>query len=66
MGQTPESSPAKRRQRFPKRPIERPGQNGFNYRPQYGLVLVCDDEAHQQRLYGRLAKQGLRPKVVCV
>ena len=43
-----------------------PGPNGFKYRPQYGLILVCEDEAKQQRLYARLRKLGLTPKVVCV
>lgn len=59
MAQTPESRPAKKAGL-------RPGENGFKYRPQYGLVVVCKDEAHQQRLYARLTKQGLAPKVVCV
>jgi len=66
MGKSIDTLAAKRRQRFPRAPIERPGQNGFAYRPQFGLVVVCDDEAHQQRLYARLVKQGMRPKVVCV
>lgn len=48
------------------KPASRPGENGFKYRPQYGLVVVCETESKQQRLYGLLVKQGLRPKVVCV
>lgn len=48
------------------KPASRPGENGFKYRPQYGLVVICETEAHQQRIYGRLLKQGLKPKVVCV
>lgn len=44
----------------------RPGENGFKYRQQYGLVIVCKTEADQQRLYGRLVKAGYKPKVVCV
>ncbi len=44
----------------------RPGENGFKYRQQFGLVIVCKTEADQQRLYGRLLKQGYVPKVVCV
>ncbi|MDR3015171.1 MAG: hypothetical protein LBV56_07000 [Delftia acidovorans] len=44
----------------------RPGENGFTYKPKFGLVLVCDDEAAQQRLYLELKKQGLKAKVVCV
>lgn len=48
------------------KPLQRPGENGFNYRQKYGLVVTCRDEAHQQLLYARLVRQGLAPKVVCV
>lgn len=58
MGKTPVSPRQK--------PAQRPGENGFKYRQQFGLVVTCQDEAHQQRLYGRLVKMGLAPKVVCV
>lgn len=47
-------------------PAKRPGENGFRYQPKYGLVIVCRDEAHQQQLYSRLTKQGLKTKVVCI
>lgn len=45
---------------------KRPGENGFKYRPQFGLVIACKDEPEQQRIYARLTKQGLKLKVVCV
>ncbi|MDO8771906.1 MAG: hypothetical protein Q7K57_24975 [Burkholderiaceae bacterium] len=44
----------------------RPGENGFTYRQQYGLVITARDEAHQRSLYNKLTKQGLKVKVVCV
>lgn len=44
----------------------RPGENGFKYRQQFGLVIVCKTEADQQRLFAKLCKQGYVPKVVCV
>lgn len=44
----------------------RPGENGFAYRQQYGLVITARDETHQCTLYSRLTKQGLKVKVVCV
>lgn len=51
----------------PARPTTpRAGENGFKYRQQFGLVVTCTDEAHQQRLHARLTKMGLAPKVVCV
>ena len=53
---TPKKAPAQRRQ----------GENGFNYKPRYGLVVPCKDEAEQQRRFTRLSKLGLAPKVVCV
>lgn len=48
------------------KPALRPGQNGFKYQPQFGLVVVCKTETQQQQLYARLQKQGLKLKVVCV
>ena len=45
---------------------QRSGENGFKYRPKYGLVVVCTDEAHQQTLFKKLTKMGLKLKVVCV
>lgn len=45
---------------------QRPGENGFKYRPQFGLVIACKDESEQQKIYVRLTKQGLKLKVVCV
>ena len=47
-------------------PVQRPGENGFKYQPKYGLVVVCKDEAHQQTLFNKLTRQGLKLKVVCV
>ncbi|MDR6767467.1 hypothetical protein J2W88_002748 [Acidovorax delafieldii] len=44
----------------------RQGENGFNYKPQFGLVVPCKDEAEQQRRFARLVKLGMAPKVVCV
>jgi hypothetical protein len=44
----------------------RPGENGFKYRPQYGLIVLCKDETDQRRRYARLVKMGMKPKVVCV
>lgn len=44
----------------------RPGENGFKYRQQFGLVIVCKDEQEQQQRFALLKAQGLTPKVVCV
>ena len=50
----------------PPQTARRQGENGFKYKPQFGLVVPCKDEAVQQRRYTRLVKLGMTPKVVCV
>nr|WP_314710666.1 hypothetical protein [uncultured Comamonas sp.] len=51
---------------IPTLPPKRLGKNGFKYKPKYGLVLVCKDEADQQRQFAKLCKLGYSLKVVCV
>lgn len=43
-----------------------PGVNGYKYREQFGVVVVCKDAAHQERLYAELQAAGHKVKVVCV
>ena len=38
----------------------------FTYRPQFGLVVVCETESEQKKLYERLTSTGLKVKVVTV
>ncbi len=38
----------------------------FNYRQQYGLIVVCADEADQRRKFEQLKKRGLTVRVVTV
>ncbi len=38
----------------------------FNYQQQYGVIVICKDEADQKAVYERLAAQGLTLKIVCV
>ncbi|MBB2778322.1 UNVERIFIED_ORG: hypothetical protein HNP28_003669 [Comamonas terrigena] len=47
-------------------PERRPGENGYKYRQQFGLVIICKDETDQQKTFAKLVKQGYSPKVVCV
>lgn len=42
------------------------GPNGFRYRQQYGVVVLCDSERHQQRVYNVLTRRGHRCRVVTV
>ena len=44
----------------------RPGENGFKYKQQYGLIVVCKDEAEQQQRFAQLKALGIKAKVVCV
>lgn len=43
-----------------------PGRNGFAYKPQYGVIIVCPDEPGQQTAYQRLKALGYKVRVVCV
>lgn len=36
----------------------------FRYREQYGVIVVCESEEHQERVYNELAAQGLTVRVV--
>ena len=41
-----------------------PGKNGFNYKPQFAVIVICDDERHQAAIYEQLRDNGLKCKVV--
>lgn len=43
-----------------------PGRNGYTYREQFAVVVVCKDATHQERLYTELKAAGHKVKVVCV
>ncbi|MCM2494530.1 hypothetical protein [Burkholderia glumae] len=45
---------------------KQPGRNGYKYKPQFGIVVTCRDEADQQLTYKALRKLGYKLKVVCV
>lgn len=38
----------------------------FAYKPKFGLIVVCKDEADQARKYETLRKRGLKLRVVVV
>jgi hypothetical protein len=38
----------------------------FNYKTQYGVVVICKDESEQMQVFERLKKEGLILKIVCV
>lgn len=38
----------------------------FTYKPQFGVIVICKDEADQRSIYDWLIQNGLMVKVVCV
>ncbi|KAA6348024.1 hypothetical protein EZS27_004476 [termite gut metagenome] len=38
----------------------------FNYKQQYGIVVICQSEEEQKAFYERLLKEGFTLKVVTV
>jgi hypothetical protein len=38
----------------------------FNYKQQYGVIVICKDEKDQKRVFEMLQKQGFTLKVVTV
>lgn len=43
-----------------------PGRNGYRYRQQFGVIVVCKDETHQARVYAKLKRAGHKLRVVTV
>jgi hypothetical protein len=50
----------------PIHPAKLLGANGFKYRPQYGVIVVCETEAHQISVFNQLKAAGHKTRVVCV
>lgn len=42
------------------------GPNGFKYKEQYGVIILCKDADEQENLYNRLKSEGYKIKVVVV
>lgn len=37
-----------------------PGRNGYRYRQQFGVIVICDNEKDQARAYAKLQRAGFR------
>ena len=37
---------------------------GFTYHEQYGVIVMCADEAEQEKIYNKLVADGFECKVV--
>ena len=46
--------------------LRAPGKNGFRYKQQFGVVVVCRDEGHQRAVFERLQRMRLKLRVVTV
>lgn len=55
MGNTPKAKPQKA-----------PGVNGFKYKEQFGVIVICRDEAEHKAVYEQLKALGYKCKVVRV
>lgn len=38
----------------------------YTYKPQFGVIIICENEEEQKAIYERLAAEGLTLKVVNV
>lgn len=47
-------------------PKKAPGRNGYKYREQYGVIVICRDSSHQEQVYKGLKDQGHKVRVVTV
>lgn len=48
------------------RPRKMLGANGFKYKEQFGVIVVCRDEAEHRAVYERLKAEGYKCRVVRV
>ena len=49
-----------------KQPKQPPGPNGYKYKPQFGVIIVCEDEQSQRHAFEQLKNGGYKVRVVCV
>lgn len=50
----------------PEETAEPKKETSFNYTEQYGVIVMCSDEAEQEQIYNRLTDEGYTCKVVAV
>ena len=44
----------------------KPAAAGFKYKPKFGVIVLCEDERDQRRVYNALRRRGYKLRVVCV
>ena len=45
---------------------KKPTKKEFNYKEQFGVIVICNDEKHQMEVFDELKQKGLKLKVVTV
>jgi hypothetical protein len=50
----------------PPLPDNAPGRNKFHYKQQYGVIIICQDEADHRQTYERVTALGYKCKAVRV
>lgn len=51
---------------MPKGDSEPSTESSFNYSEQYGVIVMCENEADQEKVYNHLTEEGYACKVVAV
>ena len=41
-------------------------KKSFKYKPQWGVIVICEDEKQQQKVFEKLKKEGFKLKIVNV
>lgn len=41
-------------------------KTGYTYKQQYAVIVICNDEKHQEQIYNELKDDGHKCKVVVV
>jgi molybdopterin-guanine dinucleotide biosynthesis protein len=52
--------------RLPELPEAAPTINGFKYKSQFGVIVVCKDEEEHRKVYDQLARKGYKVRAVRV
>lgn len=47
-------------------PRKSPGRNGFKYRRQWGVIVICANEVDQAATFKKLKREGRKVRVVTV
>ncbi len=49
-----------------KKPKTSEANKAFRYKPQFGVIVICEDEKKQEAIFNRLQQEGHQCKIVVV